>query len=73
MLWLILQRKHQTITKLNAKNMEYLAKQGHTVYGAARRVEKMEQLKAFGVKPIRLDVTRRNSVFEISLGYKFKI
>lgn len=52
---------------------EYLAKQGHTVYGAARRVEKMEPLKAFGVKPIRLDVTRRNSVFEISLGYKFKI
>ena len=52
---------------------EYLAKQGHTVYGDARRVEKMEPLKAFGVKPIRLDVTRRNSVFEISLGYKFKI
>ncbi len=24
---------------------EFLAKQGHTVYGAARRVEKMEPLK----------------------------
>lgn len=28
---------------------EMLAKQGHIVYGAARRVEKMEPLKGFGV------------------------
>ena len=27
---------------------EKLARQGHVVYGAARRVEKMEPLKAFG-------------------------
>lgn len=43
---------------------ELLAKQGHTVYGAARRVEKMEPIKAFGVKPIRLDVTNQESVDE---------
>lgn len=43
---------------------EYLAKQGHTVYGAARRVEKMEPLKTFGVKPILLDVTDQQSVDE---------
>lgn len=43
---------------------EYLAKQGHIVYGAARRVEKMEPLKAFGVKPISLDVTLEDSINE---------
>lgn len=43
---------------------ELLAKQGHTVYGAARRVEKMEPLKEFGVKPIRMDVTDEQSVSE---------
>lgn len=36
---------------------EELAAQGHIVYGAARRVDAMEPLKAKGVKPIRLDVT----------------
>lgn len=41
---------------------EFLAKQGHMVYGAARRVEKMEPLKQFGVKPICLDVTNEESV-----------
>lgn len=41
---------------------EYLVKQGHVVYGAARRIEKMESLKEFGVKPIYLDVTSEESV-----------
>ena len=36
---------------------ESLAKEGHVVYGAARRTEKMETLKQFVVKPIYLDVT----------------
>lgn len=36
---------------------EMLAKQGHVVYGAARRVEKMEGLKPSGVRPLKLDVT----------------
>ena len=41
---------------------ENLAKEGHIVYGAARRTEKMETLKQFGVKPIYLDVTDEESI-----------
>ena len=39
-----------------------LAKEGHIVYGAARRIEKMETLKAFGVKPLWMDVTSEESI-----------
>ena len=39
-----------------------LAEQGHTVYGGARRTERMEALKEYGVIPIRLDVTDESSV-----------
>ena len=39
---------------------ESLAKEGHVVYGAARRIEKMETLKQFGVKPMYLDVTNED-------------
>lgn len=38
----------------------YLAQNGYTVYGAARRVEKMEELKSFGIKAIALDVTKES-------------
>ncbi len=41
-----------------------LAKQGHIVYGAARRIEKMDNLKPFGVIPLKLDVTDDASVDE---------
>lgn len=41
---------------------EMLAKQGHVVYGAARRVEKMEPLKVFGIKPLEMDVTSEESI-----------
>ena len=34
-----------------------LAKHGHHVYGAARRVEKIEPLREFGVVPVSIDVT----------------
>ncbi|MFC2640584.1 MAG: oxidoreductase [Propionibacterium acidifaciens] len=34
-----------------------LARQGHKVYGGARRVERVEELRDDGVIPIRLDVT----------------
>lgn len=34
-----------------------LARQGHTVYGAARRVDKITPLAKDGVKPLSLDVT----------------
>lgn len=41
---------------------ERLAKEGHKVYGAARRVERMEPLKAFGVVPLSMDVTDETSM-----------
>ena len=39
-----------------------LARQGHRVYAAARRVERMEPLKEDGVVPVRLDVTDEASM-----------
>ena len=39
-----------------------LAQKGHRVYGAARRVEKMEPLRAYGVIPLRMDVTDEASM-----------
>ena len=41
-----------------------LAKQGHKVYAAARRVEMMEPLKEYGIVPLSLDVTNDNSMQE---------
>ncbi len=35
----------------------YLAQNGYNVYGAARRLEKMQELKSYGIKTIKLDVT----------------
>lgn len=40
----------------------HLASQGHIVYAAARRVEKMEPLKQFGVHILPMDVTDEDSV-----------
>ena len=39
-----------------------LIKEGHSVYGAARRVEKMNELVSAGGKAIALDVTNHNQV-----------
>ncbi|PBQ30931.1 short-chain dehydrogenase/reductase [Sphingobacteriaceae bacterium] len=39
-----------------------LAQNGYNVYGAARRTEKMKELKNFGIKPISLDVTKEESL-----------
>ena len=39
-----------------------LAQQGHKVYGAARRVERMEPLRESGVVPIQMDVTDEASM-----------
>lgn len=39
-----------------------LAQNGYNVYGAARRIEKMQELKNFGIKPISLDVTKEESL-----------
>ena len=41
---------------------EAFARQGHRVYAAARRVERMEPLKALGVVPLRMDVTDSSSM-----------
>ncbi len=40
----------------------YLAQNGYKVYGAARRTEKMQKLKEYGIKPIALDITIDNSI-----------
>lgn len=39
-----------------------LAKKGHKVYGAARRVDRMEPLREYGVTPVSLDVTSDESM-----------
>lgn len=39
-----------------------LALEGHTVFAAARRLELMEPLKAYGVTPVHLDVTSSESI-----------
>lgn len=39
-----------------------LAQQGHIVYAAARRLERMEPLRALGVHPLSLDVTEEISM-----------
>jgi NAD(P)-dependent dehydrogenase (short-subunit alcohol dehydrogenase family) len=43
---------------------EAFARQGHRVYAAARRVERMEPLKADGIVPLKMDVTDENSMRE---------
>jgi short-subunit dehydrogenase len=40
----------------------YLAQKGYIVYGAARRVELLEDLTLYGIKPIALDVTIDSSI-----------
>jgi short-subunit dehydrogenase len=40
----------------------YLAQDGYNVYGAARRIDKMQDLKTYGIKPIALDVTKDESL-----------
>ncbi len=40
----------------------FLAKNGYTVYGAARRIEKLEGLRSFGVIPIAMDVTDESAM-----------
>ena len=47
------------IGKATAK---FLAENGYKVYGAARRTGKMDDLKAFGVTPLEMDVTNDESM-----------
>ena len=41
-----------------------LASRGHKVYAAARRVERMEGLKALGIEVVKMDVTDERSMME---------
>lgn len=41
-----------------------LAQQGHKVYAAARRVERMEPLRQYGIVPLKMDVTDEASMKE---------
>ncbi len=47
---------------IGKETAKLLAKDGYTVYGAARRVDKMEDLKLAGVHLISMDVTDENSL-----------
>lgn len=40
----------------------HLAQNGYNVYGAARRAEKLQELKKVGIKPITLDITNDQSI-----------
>lgn len=40
----------------------YLAQNGYNVYGAARRMEMLQALQQYGVKPLALDVTKDESI-----------
>lgn len=40
----------------------HLAQNGYYVYGAARRLNRLQELKAFGIVPIFLDVTKEESI-----------
>ncbi|RFM32551.1 oxidoreductase [Chitinophaga silvisoli] len=42
-----------------------LAQNGYNVYGAARRMEKMQDLESYGIKPLVLDVTKDESIRDV--------
>lgn len=47
---------------IGAMTAKSLAQEGFIVYGAARRVDKMEELKKEGIRPIPLDLTKEESM-----------
>lgn len=42
----------------------YLAQNGYKVYGVARRIEKMQALKEFGILAIEMDVTKEEGIVQ---------
>lgn len=42
----------------------YLAQNGYKVYGVARRIEKMQDLKEYGIQPFEMDVTKEESLVQ---------
>ncbi len=49
---------------IGKETAKLLVKQGYTVYGAARRLDKMQELKQAGVKLIAMDVTDDESMVD---------
>lgn len=47
---------------MGKETAKLLAQKGYKVYGAARRLEKMQELMKHGIIPIALDVTKDESV-----------
>jgi len=50
---------------MGKETAKQLAQMGYKVYGAARRVEKMEDLRSLGVTPLMLDITREDQCQEV--------
>jgi NADP-dependent 3-hydroxy acid dehydrogenase YdfG len=42
----------------------YLAQNGYKVYGVARRIEKMQDLKEFGIWTMAMDLSNEDSILE---------
>lgn len=49
---------------IGAMTARELSKAGFTVYAAARRVDKMQELKKDGIRPVELDLTKEESVLK---------
>lgn len=49
---------------IGAMTAKELAKNGYTVYAAARRIDRMEELKKDGIRPISLDLTNEESMVQ---------
>jgi short-subunit dehydrogenase len=47
---------------MGKETAKLLLQNGYTVYGAARRLDKMEDLKSLGLKPIQMDVSEDGSM-----------
>ena len=62
-------RKTVLITGASAgigkETAKQLAANGYTVYTAARRVEKMDDLKALGCVPLKMDITREKDIASV--------
>lgn len=50
---------------MGKETAKQLAGMGYKVYGAARRVEKMNDLKSLGVTPLKLDITQEDQCQEV--------
>jgi short-subunit dehydrogenase len=49
---------------IGKETARFLAKDGYNVYGAARRTDRMEELKALGISTLEMDVTNEESVIK---------